>query len=254
MTARKKAATPGLQIRDYSIFTPAQNFYDPFRSLDLQQLAHAGSKIDMLPARELAYFCDRRPGHGRAIRGAAARLRARRLCGPQWRGTRRFAMTAGPADWRSTFFCSTPLFRRSIAFSPPARLYMGRGIERYGCDDPAWGDLRCPRPGARSPLLQPEWGIALDRDLAPVTHAADGGSPRRGGQPGQPVRLRADPGGARDFPPDRRDGREAVDLCTNSSPPWLLMDVSMPVMNALKPPLPFDKAEKGTAVARRSWP
>lgn len=43
----------GLQIRDYSIFTPAQNFYDPFRALNVQQLVDTGSMIETLPARGL---------------------------------------------------------------------------------------------------------------------------------------------------------------------------------------------------------
>ncbi|MEI2297841.1 response regulator [Ensifer sp. MJa1] len=46
-------AQAGLQISDYSIFAAAQNFYDPFRALNVQQLVEAGSMIETLPARGL---------------------------------------------------------------------------------------------------------------------------------------------------------------------------------------------------------
>jgi PAS domain S-box-containing protein len=47
------SSNSGLQIRDYSIFAPAQNFYDPFRALNVQQLVETGSMIETLPARGL---------------------------------------------------------------------------------------------------------------------------------------------------------------------------------------------------------
>ncbi|ASY61881.1 Two component sensor kinase [Sinorhizobium sojae CCBAU 05684] len=46
-------SSSGLQIRDYSIFAPGQNFYDPFRALNVQQLVETGSMIETLPARGL---------------------------------------------------------------------------------------------------------------------------------------------------------------------------------------------------------
>jgi PAS domain S-box-containing protein len=39
-----------LEIRDYSAFTPAQNCYDPFRSIDMQHLVEAGAIIEPISA------------------------------------------------------------------------------------------------------------------------------------------------------------------------------------------------------------
>ncbi|WP_349437516.1 response regulator [Pararhizobium sp. A13] len=39
-----------LEVRDYSAFTPAQNCYDPFRSIDMQHLVEAGAIIEPISA------------------------------------------------------------------------------------------------------------------------------------------------------------------------------------------------------------
>lgn len=163
----EKGGDTGLQIRDYSIFTPAQNFYDPFRSLDMQQLASAGSKIGMLPARGLRVLLATadREMEERFV----ARLRGSGLDACAVRNGEEldaFALAAEARGLRSTFFCSTPLFRRSMASSPPGApahgsryraIRMRRScLRRSSASVPAARVLRCcsPNGGLRSTAIR----------------------------------------------------------------------------------------------------
>ncbi|MCA1370808.1 response regulator [Bradyrhizobium sp. BRP14] len=238
----------GLQVRDYSIFTPAQNFYDPFRALNVQQLVEAGSMIETLPARGLRVllatadrdleerFVPRLRGSGldacavRSVRELEAFVDA-----AESRGLKLDIVlidtSLAEGDRAIASWCASPFLQVSGDMDVTALLAETFRI----CAE--------PRP-ARSPLPQPDWGIGLEGDVAPVQHApAVEVLVAEDNQINQFVFAQILEG----LDVSHRiaaDGREAVQLWHELRPALVLMDVSMPVMNGFEAAAAIREAEK----------
>lgn len=242
----EKGGDTGLQIRDYSIFTPAQNFYDPFRSLDMQQLASAGSKIGMLPARGLRVLLATadREMEERFV----ARLRGSGLDACAVRNGEEldaFALAAEARGLEIDLLLLDAAFpeKHGVLASWRACTWVEVSSDTDATILLAEIFGVCAR-GARSPLLQSEWGIALDRDQVSATNA-----------PAVEV-LVAEDNQVNQFVFAQileglgishriaADGREAVDLWHELQPALVLMDVSMPVMNGFEAAIAIRQAEK----------
>ncbi|PST26277.1 PAS domain S-box protein [Mesorhizobium plurifarium] len=244
----QRGGDTGLQIRDYSIFTPGQNFYDPFRSLDLQQLVGAGVKIDVPPARSLrVLLATADPQMEECV---VARLRG---CGLDACAVRNideldaFALAAESRGLELDLLLldeALPQKHRVLAsWRACTWIEISSGMDATVLIAEIF--RVCAR-GARFPLPRSGWGIALDRDLAPATHA-----------PTVEV-LVAEDNQVNQFVFAQileglgishriaADGREAVDLWQELQPALVLMDVSMPVMNGFEAAIAIREAEKRT--------
>jgi len=238
----------GLQVRDYSIFTPAQNFYDPFRALNVQQLVETGSMIETMPARGLRVllatadrdleerFVPRLRGSGldacavRSVRELEAFVEA-----AESRGLKLDILlidtSLAEGDRAIASWCASPCLQISGDMDVTALL---AEIFRICAES---------RP-ARSPLPQPDWGIALESDVEPAQHApAVEVLVAEDNQINQFVFAQILEG----LDVSHRiaaDGKEAVQLWRELRPALVLMDVSMPVMNGFEAAAAIREAEK----------
>ena len=242
-------AAAGLQIRDYDIFTPAQNFYDPFRALNVQQLVEAGSMIETLPARGLRvllatadrqmeeHFVARLRGSGLdacAVRNAEELDAFARAA--ERRGLKldillvdaSLAQTGGIASWQA---CPVlPVARDMDATALLTEIFR----------------ICADRRPEQAPLPQPDWGISFDDDGAAADNApAVEVLVAEDNQINQFVFAQILEG----LDVSHRiaaDGREAVELWHELQPGLVLMDVSMPIMNGFEAAAAIREAEKRT--------
>ncbi|QFI65302.1 PAS domain-containing protein [Sinorhizobium alkalisoli] len=240
----------GLQIRDYSIFSPGQNFYDPFRALNVQQLVETGSMIETLPARGLRVLLA--TSDRDLEEGIVARLRGSGLDACAVRNLEElesFASTAEsrgvkldvllldralaqrdaiPAWWRdcplvevtgSTNIAAllTEIFR-ACAERRPGRSLFPQGDFEISFEDAAG-------PGAIATRL--DVLVAEDNQINQFVFAQilEG--------LGISYRIAA-------------DGREAVELWQELRPVIVLMDVTLPILNGFEAAAAIREAEKRT--------
>jgi PAS domain S-box-containing protein len=243
-----------LDVRDYSAFTPAQNCYDPFRSIDMQHLVEAGAIIEpvsairhrvllMTPAVALEQSLVpqlRRWGlDACAVRNRAELTAFKDIC-----AARRIEIAAlivdgtmaGAQDvitnWNAS--PSLQLARNWKVSELRASLLAlcGDGSGRGGADMvdyPADWDIIVPDGGlAARPVPEVEVVVAEDNEINQFVFAQilEG--------LGISYRIAA-------------NGEEAVRLWQQYRPALVLMDVSMPVMNGFDAARAIRAAEKSTA-------
>ncbi|WEX79111.1 response regulator [Sinorhizobium numidicum] len=240
----------GLQIRDYSIFAPAQNFYDPFRALNVQQLIEAGSMIETLPARGLRVLLatanrdmeerviKRLRGSGldacavRNIEELRAFVLAAENCGLKLDTLLLDAALSGRDDiagsWRDC-----PLLQVSPDVDATSLL---AEIFRVCAE----------RRQSRPPLAQPDWEISFEDNVPSGTHAPEVEVlVAEDNQINQFVFAQILEG----LGVSHRiaaNGREAVELWHELQPALVLMDISLPVMNGFEAAAAIREAEKRT--------
>lgn len=242
------APSGGLQINDYSIFAAAQNFYDPFRALNVQQLVEAGSMIETLPARGL-----------RVLLASADRLMEERLVA-RLRGSgleacavrdinelTAFGMAAESAGLKLDVLLLDGAFPDGQHIPAAWRNCPVLTVEAD--QDAAAVLAEVFRVGAERPhaslLSQSDWSLSFEDEeeaaAAPVSHvdvlvAEDN-------QINQFVFTQILEG----LGVSHRiaaNGREAVELWHELQPALVLMDVSMPVMNGFDAAVAIRTAEK----------
>ncbi|MCZ4090134.1 response regulator [Sinorhizobium psoraleae] len=240
----------GLQILDYSIFTPAQNFYDPFRALNVQQLVEAGSMIETLPARGLRVLLA--TGDRSVEERLVARLRGSGLDACAVRNIGELETFASAAEHSGV---KLDILVLDGAFSELRRVLAGwhaSPVLKISGDIDAGHLLAeifracAERPQARASLSQADWEISFESDVAPGTHAPDiEVLVAEDNQINQFVFAQILEG----LGVSHRiaaNGREAVELWHELQPALVLMDVSMPVMNGFDAAAAIRDAEKGT--------
>ncbi|WP_312361102.1 response regulator [Ensifer sp.] len=238
-----------LQINDYSIFAPAQNFYDPFRALNVQQLVEAGSMIETLPARGLRVLLASadRPTEERLV----ARLRGSGLEACAVRNIDEltaFGMAAESAGLKLDILLLDSDFPDG---QHVASAWRNCPVVTVTADEDAGAVLAevfrvCAERPHAPPLLQSDWSLSFDAEdvtavAAPVSHvdvlvAEDN-------QINQFVFTQILEG----LGVSHRiaaNGREAVELWHELQPALVLMDVSMPVMNGFDAAVAIRTAEK----------
>ncbi len=238
-----------LQINDYSIFAPAQNFYDPFRALNVQQLVEAGSMIETLPARGLRVLL------ASADRSTEERLVARlRGSGLEACAVRNideltaFGMAAESAGLKLDILLLDSDFPDG---QHVASAWRNCPVVTVTAEEDAGAVLAevfrvCAERPHAPPLLQSDWSLSFDAEdvtavAAPVSHvdvlvAEDN-------QINQFVFTQILEG----LGVSHRiaaNGREAVELWHELQPALVLMDVSMPVMNGFDAAVAIRTAEK----------
>ncbi|AWI56153.1 response regulator [Sinorhizobium fredii] len=248
--AEDGGSTSGLQIRDYSIFTPAQNFYDPFRALNVQQLVDAGSMIETLPARGLRVLLATadREMEDRIV----ARLRGSGLDACAVRNRQEldaFAATAGD--------CGVKLDTLALDIALPARDAILAGWKTCPVLDVSseadattlLGEIfkACTdRQQARSQFPPADWEVSFEGDAAART-----GAPEidvlvaEDNQINQFVFAQILDGLGVSYR-IAANGREAVELWQELQPSLVLMDISMPVMNGFEAAIAIRDAESRT--------
>ncbi|THK36913.1 response regulator [Ensifer sp. MPMI2T] len=240
----------GLQILDYSIFTPAQNFYDPFRALNVQQLVEAGSMIETLPARGLRVLLG--TGDRDAEERLVARLRGSGLDACAVRNINELEAFASAAESSAV---KLDILVLDGAFPDIERVlasWHASPTLKISADIDA-GNLLveifrvcAERPQPRSSLSQADWGISFEGDVAPGTHAPDiEVLVAEDNQINQFVFAQILEG----LGVSHRiaaNGREAVELWHELQPALVLMDISMPIMNGFDAAVAIRDFEKGT--------
>lgn len=247
--AEDGSAPAGLQISDYSIFAPAQNFYDPFRALNVQQLVEAGSLIETLPARGL-----------RVLLASADRLIEDRLV-TRLRGSGLEACAVRDIDELTAFGMAAEsaglkldILLLDSAFPDGqhvASAWRNCPVVTVTTDQDAATVLAevfrvCAERPHAPPLLQSDWSLSFEDEedtaaAVPVSHvdvlvAEDN-------QINQFVFTQILEG----LGVSHRiaaNGREAVELWHELQPALVLMDVSMPVMNGFDAAVAIRNAEK----------
>ncbi|WP_113554050.1 response regulator [Hyphomicrobiales bacterium] len=238
-----------LQIRDYSIFAAAQNFYDPFRALNVQQLVEAGSMIETLPARGLRVLLatDDRALEERLV----ARLRGSGLDACAVRDVdelHAFCAAVDEAGLKLDILLLDAAFpeRQKIAAGWRDSPILPVSADQDGAAVLAEVFRVCSeRAGA---ALQPEWSLSFEaEEIAPPPPAP------------QVDVLVAEDNQINQFVFTQileglgvshriaANGREAVELWHELQPALVLMDVSMPVMNGFDATVAIRSAEKGRA-------
>ncbi|MBP1883121.1 response regulator [Sinorhizobium mexicanum] len=240
----------GLQILDYSIFAPAQNFYDPFRALNVQQLVEAGSMIETLPARGLRVLLA--TGDRDAEQRLVARLRGSGLDACAVRNGNELEAFALAADRSGV---KLDILVLDGAFPDVERVLAGwhaSPVLKVSTDIDAGNLLAeifrvcAERPQPRSSVPQADWGISFEGDVATGTHAPDiEVLVAEDNQINQFVFAQILEG----LGVSHRiaaNGREALELWHELQPALVLMDISMPVMNGFDAAVAIRDAEKGT--------
>lgn len=241
-------AEAGLQIRDYSIFAAAQNFYDPFRALNVQQLVEAGPMIETLPARGLRVLL---ATTDRAMESRlVARLRGSGLDACAVRDAdelRAFGLAAGEAGLRLDILLLDAAFpeKQQIASAWRSCPVHPVSVEQDGAAVLAEVFRVCSERAPASPLLQSEWALSFeDEEIAAASPAS------------QVDVLVAEDNQINQFVFTQileglgvshriaANGREAVELWHELHPTVVLMDVSMPVMNGFDATVAIRSAEK----------
>ncbi|WOS63504.1 response regulator [Sinorhizobium fredii] len=248
--AEEGGSNAGLQIHDYSIFTPAQNFYDPFRALNVQQLVDAGSMIETLPARGLRVLLATadREMEDRIV----ARLRGSGLeaCAVQNREElEAFAAAAGD--------CGVKLDILALDTALPDRDAILAGwkncpaLEVSSDVDAATllGEIfkACTyRQQTRSQFPPADWEVSFEGDAAARTSASEVEVlVAEDNQINQFVFAQILDGLGVSYR-IAANGREAVELWHELQPSLVLMDISMPVMNGFDAAVAIRDAESRT--------
>ncbi|MCA1440501.1 response regulator [Ensifer sp. IC4062] len=240
----------GLQILDYSIFTPAQNFYDPFRALNVQQLVEAGSMIETLPARGLRVLL------ATGDRGVEERLVARlRGSGLDACAVRNINEVEAFVSAAESSGVKLDILVLDGAFPDVERVLAGWHpcpTLKISADIDAGNLLAeifrvcAERPQSRPSLSQADWGISFEGDVAPGMHVPDiEVLVAEDNQINQFVFAQILEG----LGVSHRiaaNGKEAVELWHELQPALVLMDISMPVMNGFDAAVAIRDAEKGT--------
>lgn len=240
----------GLQILDYSIFTPAQNFYDPFRALNVQQLVEAGSMIETLPARGLRVLLA--TGDRDAEERLVARLRGSGLDACAVRNMNEleaFALAAESSGVKLDILVldgAFPHVERVLAdWRASPALKISADIDGGNLLADIFR-VCAERPQPRPSLSQADWGISFEGEVAPETHVSDiEVLVAEDNQINQFVFAQILEG----LGVSHRiaaNGREAVELWHELQPALVLMDISMPVMNGFDAAVAIRDAEKGT--------
>ncbi len=238
-----------LQIRDYSIFAAAQNFYDPFRALNVQQLVEAGSMIETLPARGLRVLLatDDRALEERLV----ARLRGSGLDACAVRDADElyaFCAAVDEAGLKLDILLLDAAFpeRQKIATGWRDSPILPVSADQDGAAVLAEVFRVCSERAGAAP--QPEWSLSFEaEEIAPPPPAP------------QVDVLVAEDNQINQFVFTQileglgvshriaANGREAVELWHELQPALVLMDVSMPVMNGFDATVAIRSAEKGRA-------
>ncbi|HEV7309817.1 response regulator [Ensifer sp.] len=239
----------GLQISDYSIFAAAQNFYDPFRALNVQQLVEAGSMIETLPARGL-----------RVLLATDDRAMEERLVA-RLRGSGHDACAVRDADELGAFGLAIEQAGLKLDI-----LLLDTAFPERQAITTAWRD--CPvlavssgqdgaavlaevfrvcseRASMPSGQPQPEWSLSFEAEeiAAPPPASQVDVLVAEDNQINQFVFTQILEG----LGVSHRiaaNGREAVELWHELQPALVLMDVSMPVMNGFDATVAIRAAEK----------
>lgn len=240
-------AEVGLQIRDYSIFAAAQNFYDPFRALNVQQLVEAGSMIETLPARGLRVLV------ATADRAMEDRLVAR------LRGSGLDACAVRDAGELRAFGHAVEdvgikldVLLLDLAFSERQQIVsawrhcpvLPLSAQQDGAAVLAEVFRVCSERTTASPTLQPDWSLSFEGEgiaAPPPTPQVDV-LVAEDNQINQFVFTQILEG----LGVSHRiaaNGREAVELWHELQPALVLMDVSMPIMNGFDATVAIRSAE-----------
>lgn len=242
----------GLQINDYSIFAAAQNFYDPFRALNVQQLVEAGSMIETLPARGLRVLL------ASAERSTEDRLVARlRGSGLEACAVRNideltaFGMAAENAGLKLDILLLDSVFPDGQHVTSAWR---NCPVVTVTADQDAAVVLAevfrvCAERPHASPLMQSDWSLSFEEEEQAAAEAAVSHVDvlvAEDNQINQFVFTQILEG----LGVSHRiavNGREAVELWHELQPALVLMDVSMPVMNGFEAAVAIRTAEKAKA-------
>ncbi len=240
-------AEVGLQIRDYSIFAAAQNFYDPFRALNVQQLVEAGSMIETLPARGL-----------RVLVATTDRTMEDRLVG-RLRGSGLDACAVRDAGELRAFGHAVEdvgikldVLLLDLAFSERQQIVsawrhcpvLPLSAQQDGAAVLAEVFRVCSERTPASPTLQPDWSLSFEGEgiaAPPPTPQVDV-LVAEDNQINQFVFTQILEG----LGVSHRiaaNGREAVELWHELQPALVLMDVSMPIMNGFDATVAIRSAE-----------
>ncbi|MBP2235477.1 PAS domain S-box-containing protein [Sinorhizobium kostiense] len=242
----------GLQIRDYSIFTPGQNFYDPFHALNVQQLVDTRSMIETLPARGLRVLLMTADleMEGRIV----SRLRGSGLDACAVRNVEEFQAFTAAAE-----SCSVKLDALLIDEALGGRDVIlaswrdGALIEVSSATDAGcllaeiFRACAGPRP-ARSQFPQAEFEISFEDCGAGATASSEVDVlVAEDNQVNQFVFTQILEGLGVSYR-IAATGKEAVELWRKFHPAIVLMDVSLPVMNGCEAAMAIRDAEKRTGV------
>ncbi|SDA42059.1 response regulator [Sinorhizobium sp. NFACC03] len=240
-------AEVGLQIRDYSIFAAAQNFYDPFRALNVQQLVEAGSMIETLPARGLRVLV---ATADRAMEDRlVARLRGSGLdaCAVRDAGElRAFGHAVEDAGIKLDVLLLDLAFseRQQIVSAWRHCPVLPLSAQQDGAAVLAEVFRVCSDRTTASPTLQPDWSLSFEGEgiaAPPPTPQVDV-LVAEDNQINQFVFTQILEG----LGVSHRiaaNGREAVELWHELQPALVLMDVSMPIMNGFDATVAIRSAE-----------
>jgi len=240
-------AEVGLQIRDYSIFAAAQNFYDPFRALNVQQLVEAGSMIETLPARGLRVLV---ATADRAMEDRlVARLRGSGLdaCAVRDAGElRAFGHAVEDAGIKLDVLLLDLAFseRQQIVSAWRHCPVLPLSAQQDGAAVLAEVFRVCSERTTASPTLQPDWSLSFEGEgiaAPPPTPQVDV-LVAEDNQINQFVFTQILEG----LGVSHRiaaNGREAVELWHELQPALVLMDVSMPIMNGFDATVAIRSAE-----------
>ncbi|PDT40734.1 MULTISPECIES: response regulator [Sinorhizobium] len=238
----------GLQIRDYSIFTPAQNFYDPFRALNVQQLVETGSMIETLPARGLRVLLATADSEMEAR--IVARLRGSGLdaCAVRNRGElEAFAAAAEDHGLKLDILVMDAVFPARDAVHAGWKTCPVLDVSADADATALLGEIfraSTDRQPPRSQFPQADWEVSFEGDATVRT-----GAPEvevlvaEDNQINQFVFAQILDG----LGVSHRiaaNGREAVDLWHELQPALILMDISMPVMNGFEAAVAIRDAER----------
>lgn len=243
-------SSPGLQIRDYSIFTPGQNFYDPFRALNVQQLVGTGSMIEILPARGLRVLLVTAESEieGRVV----ARLRGSGLDVCAVRNVEEFQAFAAAAESRGVkldaLLVDEALCGKAAIL---ASWHDCALIEVSPTTDAGWLLAEIFRACAdgrptRSQFPQADFEISFENDGVRATVASDMEVlVAEDNQINQFVFAQILEGLGVSYR-IAANGKEAVELWKKFHPAIVLMDVSLPVMSGCEAAAAIREAEKRT--------
>ncbi|WDZ77363.1 response regulator [Ensifer adhaerens] len=240
-------AEVGLQIRDYSIFAAAQNFYDPFRALNVQQLVEAGSMIETLPARGLRVLV---ATADRAMEGRlVARLRGSGLdaCAVRDAGElRAFGLAVEDAGVKLDVLLLDLAFseRQQVVSAWRHCPILPLSAQQDGAAVLAEVFRVCSERTTTSATLQPDWSLSFEGEgiAAPPPAPQVDVLVAEDNQINQFVFTQILEG----LGVSHRiaaNGREAVELWHELQPALVLMDVSMPIMNGFDATVAIRSAE-----------
>lgn len=248
--SEETGSAAGLQIRDYSIFAAAQNFYDPFRALNVQQLVEAGSMIETLPARGLRVLLatSDRPMEDRLVP---------RLCGSGLDACAvrnaseldAFGLAVEDAGVKLDILLLDGSFpdAQRIAAAWRACPILPISAGQDGGAVLAEVFRACSERAPPASPAQPEWSLSFEAEeiAAPPPAPYVDVLVAEDNQINQFVFTQILEGLGVSYR-IAANGREAVELWHDLQPALVLMDVSMPVMNGFDATVAIRSAEKAT--------